>query len=141
MSAFDSGLRGTALIAVLAGAAGSLGLMLRAGQRQNSRILLLLFGVWVLSPYVATAWAHAVSKRWSAVTRATLYVVILVFTLSSLAIYGAVAFGYLRAKAGFIFLVVPFASWLLITIVLASAALISGRLSSGRKEVNGGGPH
>ena len=141
MSAFDSGLRGTALIAVLAGAAGSLGLMLRAGQRQNSRILLLLFGVWVLSPFVAAAWAHAVSKRWSAVTRATLYVVMLVFTLSSLAIYGAVAFGYLRAKAGFIFLVVPFASWLLITIVLASAALISGRLSSGRKEVNGGGPH
>jgi hypothetical protein len=129
VSAFDSGLRGTALIAVLAGAAGSLGLMLRAGQRQNSRILLLLFGVWVLSPFVAAAWAHAVSKRWSAVTRATLYVVMLVLTVSSLAIYGDVALGPPRPKPAFVFLIVPLASWLLIAIVLPLAALISGRLS------------
>ena len=38
-------LRGAALIAILAGAGVSLVLMLGAGQRQNSRILLLLFGM------------------------------------------------------------------------------------------------
>jgi hypothetical protein len=139
VSAFGGGLRGAALIAVLVGGACSVGLMLRTGQHQNSRILLLLFGIWVLSPFAAAAWAYAVSRRWSGVTRATLYVVILVFTLSSLAIYGAVALGLLRAKVGFVFLVVPFASWLLITIVLPSAALISGRLSAGSKGVGGGG--
>jgi hypothetical protein len=133
VSTFDGGFRSTVLIAVLASAVCSAGLMLRAGQRQNSRILLLLFGIWVLSPFVAAAWAHAVSRNWSAVTRTTLYVVILVFTLSSLAIYSAAAFGLLRAKVGFIFLVVPFASWLLITIVPAGAALISRKLLAGRK--------
>jgi hypothetical protein len=70
---------------------------------------------------VAAAWAHTVSRRWSGLARAILSVVTLVFTVSSLAIYGAVAFGLLRAKVGFVFLVVPFASWLLIVIVLSSA--------------------
>jgi multisubunit Na+/H+ antiporter MnhG subunit len=133
VSRVDGSFRITVLIALLASAVCSLGLMLRAGQRQNSRILLLLFGIWVLSPFAAAAWAHAVSRNWSAVTRTTLYVVILVFTLSSLAIYGAAAFGHLRAKIGFIFLAVPFASWLLITIVPAGAALLSRKLLAGRK--------
>jgi hypothetical protein len=43
-----SALRGAALFAVVAGAGASLAFMLRAGHRQNSRILLLLFGIWVL---------------------------------------------------------------------------------------------
>jgi len=41
--AFFHFLRRGALIALLAGAAGSLGLMLHAGRHNNSRILLVLF--------------------------------------------------------------------------------------------------
>jgi len=117
-----------ALIVVLAGAAGSLGLMFRAGRRQNSRILLLLFAIWVISPFIALVGANIVSKRWSILTRATLYSVMLVITLGSLAIYSDVAFGHATAKAGFVFLVVPLASWLLIAIV-GIAALLAGRRS------------
>ena len=73
------------LIAVLAGAAGSLGLMLRAGRRQNSKILLLLFAIWVLSPFIALIGAQVVSKRWPILIRAALYSVMLVLTLASLA--------------------------------------------------------
>ena len=80
-------LRVVALIAVAAGAVGSLGLMLRAG-RSTPRLLLVVFVIWVLSPFVALAWANMVSKRWSVLTRATLYCVTLVITLGSLAIYG-----------------------------------------------------
>jgi len=40
-------LRAAALIAVVAGAGGSVGLMLRAGQR-TPRLLLVLFVIWVL---------------------------------------------------------------------------------------------
>lgn len=122
-------LRAAALIAVLAGAAGSVGLMLRAGHRNPSRLLIVLFALWVLSPFMALVWANVVSKRWSVLTRATLYVVMLVITLGSLAIYGALAFGPLRAKTGFVFLVVPAASWLLIAVVIPMAAMISGRVS------------
>ena len=57
--AFLGLLRGMALIAVVAGAVGSLGLMLRADQR-TPRFLLVLFFFWVLSPFVALAWANVV---------------------------------------------------------------------------------
>ena len=128
-----SDLRKVAFLAVLAGSAGSLALMLHAGRRQESRVLMLLFGIWVLSPFVAAVVASSVSKRWTVVTRATLYIVIVVLSVSSLAIYGSVAFGYSKAKAGFIFLVVPLASWLLIAAGVAMAAFISGRQLRRRK--------
>ena len=121
-------LRGAALIAVLAGAVVSLGFLLRAGRR-TPRFLLVLFVLWVLSPFMALVWSNMVSKRSSVVTRATLYTVMLVLTLGSLAIYGDVAFGYATAKVGFVFLVVPLASWLLIAIAVPMAALVSSILS------------
>ena len=48
-------LHAAALIALPAGAVGSVGLLLRAGQRNNSRLLLVLFTIWVLSPFLALA--------------------------------------------------------------------------------------
>ncbi len=122
-------LRAAALIAVLTGAGGSAGLMLHAGRHNNSRILLVLFALWVLSPFMALVWANVVSKHWPVLTRATLYGVMLVLTLASLAIYGDVALGPPRAKTASVFVVVPPASWLLIAIVVPIAAFISGRLS------------
>ena len=114
-------LRPAALIAVLVGAVGSVGLLLREGQR-TPRFLLVLFVLWVLSPFMAVVLADAISKRWPVLTRPPLYGVSLVFTLGSLVIYGAVALGLLRARPAAVFLLVPLASWLLIAI-----ALISGR--------------
>jgi len=122
-------LHAAALIAVLAGAVGSVGLMLRAGYRNPSRLLLVLFAFWVLSPFLVLVLANMASKRWSIPTRAALYTVMLVLTAGSLAIYGDVALGPPRAKAAFEFVVVPLASWLLIAIVVSIAALISGRPS------------
>ena len=120
-------LRGASLIAVLAGAGASLAFMLRAGHRQSSRILVVLFGIWVLFPFMTAVWAHVFSKRWTIVVRAALYVVMLVVTLASLPIYGGVAFGRLRAKVGFVFLVVPLASWLVIAIAVSIATVVSRR--------------
>jgi hypothetical protein len=83
----------------------------------------------VLAPFAALAATSMVSQGWSALTRTTLYSVMLVVALLSLAIYGTVALGPPRAQTAFVFIVVPPASWLLMAIVLPSAALISGRLS------------
>ena len=118
-----------ALIAVVAGAVGSVGLMLRAGHRNPSRLLLVLFAFWVLSPFMALVFANMVSKRWSVLTRAALYTVMLVLTVGSLAVYGDAALGPARSKTAFVFVVVPPASWLLIAIVVPIAALISRRPS------------
>jgi len=124
-------LRAVALTAVVAGAGGSLGLMLWAGRRNPSRIwfLLVLFAIWVLSPFMALLLANMVSKRWSVITRVTLHCVMLVLALGSLAIYGYVVLRPTGSKPAFVFLVVPLGSWLLIAIVVSIAALISGRLS------------
>ena len=70
-----------ALIAVLAGAADSVGLMPREGRRGDERFPLVLIAIWVLSPFMALALADVVSTRWSVLTRATLYSVMLVLTL------------------------------------------------------------
>lgn len=121
-------LRVAALITVLAGAGGSVGLMLRAGRNNNSRILLVLFAIWVLSPFVALIFADLVSRDWPVLTPSTLYTMMLVLSLGSLAIYGYDAVRP-RAKAAFVFVVVPPASWLLIAIVVPVAASTSGRFS------------
>jgi hypothetical protein len=124
-------LHAVALTAVVAGAGGSVGLMLWVGHRNPSRVLLVLFAIWDLSPFVALLLANKVSKRWSVLTRATLYGVMLILTLGSLAFYGDVVWRP-RPQPAFVFLVVPLGSWLLMTIVVAVGALISGRLSRRR---------
>jgi hypothetical protein len=116
-------LRAAALVAVAAGAAGSLGFMLIAGH--PPLFLRVLFAIWVLSPFAALVAAHAVSTRWSRPTRSTLYSVMLAVALVSLSIYGAVALGPPRPQEAFVFVVVPPASWLLIAVALPLAARLS----------------
>ncbi len=120
-------LRAAALIAVLTGAVVSVGLMLRAGH--PPLFLRVLFVIWVLSPFVALLWADTVSKRWSTPTRATLYSVMLVVALGSLAIYGNDALRPRKAQPAFVYVLVPPASWLFAALVVPIAAVMSGRRS------------
>jgi hypothetical protein len=115
-------LRGVALVAVVTGAVGSLGLMLRAGH--PPLFLRVLFAIWVLSPFVALLVAQVVSKRWPVLIRATLHSLMLIVTAGSLAFYGNVVFGPPRPKPASVFLLVPLTSWLVMTIAAAIAALI-----------------
>lgn len=126
---FLSVLRTIALITVVVGAIGSLGLMFRAGQH-TPRFLLVLFTLWVLSPFVALFWANIVSKRWFVVTRVTLYCVTFLVTLGSLVIYSKLVDIRPAGSANaFLFVIVPPASWVFIAIVVSIAALISRRLT------------
>ena len=123
---FLSVLRAAALSGLLVGAVGSGALVLHAGQRKHSpRMLMVLFAIWVLSPFVALVVANIVSKGWSVITRATLHSVMLVLALGSLAMYGDVALGPLGAKTVPVFVIVPPASWLFIATAISMAALIS----------------
>jgi hypothetical protein len=122
-------LHAVALGAVVAGAAGSVGLMLRASRR-TPRLLLVLFVIWVLSPFVALAWVAVASKRWSVPTRATLYCVALVLTLGSLAIYGGLVSPPAGSARAFVFVAVPPISWLLLAVAVPVAAFLSRRRSA-----------
>jgi hypothetical protein len=118
-------LRAAALIVVLAAAVGSVGLMLRAG-RHSPRILMVLIGTWVLAPYVALVLFDRVSTRWQALTRATLHGVMLVIAVGSLVVYGYDVV-HPQAKAAFVYVAVPLASWVLVALAVPLAALVSSR--------------
>jgi hypothetical protein len=124
-------LHALALIAVVVGAAASLGLLFRASER-TPKFLLLLFIGWVLAPFVALVLADIGSKRWSVVTRTTLHVVMLIVTLGSFAMYGGVVAMPPGSRPAALFLMVPVGSLLLMAIVLPIAAVLSGRRSRER---------
>ena|SRR6266404_47254 len=108
--------------AALVGAVGSLGLLLRSG-RHTPRLLLALFVVWVISPFVAAVLSDVLAKRRRVLGGATLYCVTLVLTVGSLVIYGAVVCGLFRARPAAVFLLVPLGSW-----VVIGVGLVWGRL-------------
>jgi hypothetical protein len=123
-SGFLGVLRTVALLAAMAGAAGSVGLMFRASQHPP-RVLLVLFTLWVLAPFVALLWAVMVSKRWSAATRTTLHCTTLIITLASLAIYGELVDLKPAGSANaFLWVVVPGASWTFMTMVVSTVGFI-----------------
>src|SRR5258708_34538516 len=110
------------MVALVVGAAASLGLTLRAGNRGQSSILMLLFVLWVLSPFVGLALADKASPRWTISTRATLYVVTLISTAGSLALYGGVGSMPPGTKTAAAFLLAPRAAWRRLRICLAGAS-------------------
>jgi len=120
-------LQALALVAAVAGALGSLGLLLHAGQRAPVFLLVLFIG-WDLSPFLALAWANIVAKRWPAVVGATLHGLTFVIALFSLAIYtNAVLLNPTAKTPTATFLLVPLGSWLLMAIVFPIAARVSRR--------------
>jgi hypothetical protein len=112
--------------ALVGGAAGSVAFMGYVGRHNNSALLIALFTVWVLSPFAVLAAGLAASRRWSFRIRQVLYVVTIAVALGSLALYGDVALNP-RPQPAFLFIVVPPASWLVIAIAAAAAALLSNR--------------
>jgi hypothetical protein len=124
-------LRLLALVVVVLGAAGSILLMLQAGSRQPSIVLIALFVLWVLSPFVALGWAAAMSGRWEARVRGALYLVIGLVTACSLAMYDGMIPMPAGARPAAVFLVVPFASWAFFAVL---ASLLRPRRENERLE-------
>jgi hypothetical protein len=100
---------------LLIGALASLSLMLYTGRNNNSVILMGLFSIWVLSPFVFLFWANKVSNRWAIFVRMPLENLMLIIASGSLLAY-AVAFFTSSKTPAFIFLLIPFLSWLLLLV-------------------------
>lgn len=94
-----------------------------------SVFLLILFTGWVLAPFIALAWADRLSSNWAPSVRATLYSIMLVVSIASLAIYVYdVASGFGRAV---LFVAAPIGAWL-VTLLTLSIAVLAGRRSTPR---------
>lgn len=120
-----AGLRTVARTALLVGAAGSIALMLRAGQRQRSVLLILLFSGWVLSPFLGLALANLSAARWPPRVQAAVRTAMIAVAAAALAFYGFHAVTG-AGKAGFVYLVGPAACWL-IAIGIVGAVAATGR--------------
>jgi hypothetical protein len=116
--------RTVALIAVVAGAVASEFFVIRTGGRSQP-LLSVLFVIWILLPFVALVWANVVSKNWPAPVRISLYCTTLLIALGSLAFYGRVILPRAGSPRAFVFVMGPLASWVLMLIVVPTAAAIS----------------
>jgi hypothetical protein len=122
-------LRPVALIAAAVGGAGSVAFLLQAGRRNSSLILLVvLFSIWVLSPFLALLWGILRADRFAETVRSTLYGLTVVVALASLAIYSRVIdLKPAGSPNTFLFVAVPPLSWVIIVAVMAAAFLAARR--------------
>jgi hypothetical protein len=119
-------LRDAALVALIVGAFGSIGLLLHA-KRHPPPLLVVLFVIWVLSPFVILVAAYVKSKRWAPSTQRTLYAVTVLVSVVSVAVYADDAVSHRTTHPAFVYVAVPPASWLFSAIVLSIAALKAKR--------------
>ena len=139
LSANAARLHTWARCAVAGGGAGSLVLLLSAGKRQASPpLLMLIMSVWVAAPFVALELASLFSTHWTPLTRRTLHAVMILVAIGSLVIYIDDAINRRAARAAFVYVVVPAASWAVMAAAAAAAwmsrrsALVSPRDDSRR---------
>ena len=81
--------RTAALVAIPAAAIGAVALFFRAADHPPP-LLVVLFILWLISPFALLGWMHVAARRWTASTQTALRGVTIVITLASLAIYGKV---------------------------------------------------
>jgi len=121
-----SGLRAIAFTALVIGAIGSLGFWIYAAKHPPP-LLIVLFVVWVLSPFVVLGIGHVVAKRWAPSTRAALYWATLLVTVASIVIYADDAVSHRTAHPAAVYVVVPPASWVVSVVAIGVGAWIAKR--------------
>jgi len=110
-------LRATALTTLFVGTIGSLYFMLNVGSNQKSIILVGLFTVWVMSPFVGLFVATLLNKLQSGIINSRYYLTMIVLSIVSLIAYSGILTPT-QTKPAFTFLVVPFLSWLIILTII-----------------------
>jgi hypothetical protein len=123
-----AGLRSAAFFALLIGAIGSIMLWVHAAEHPPL-LIITLFVIWVLSPFVVLGIAHVKAKGWAPGTQTALYSVTLFVALASLVVYGDDALGHRTAHPAFVYVAVPPVAWVLTGVAVAIGALIARKRS------------
>jgi len=120
-------LRRAGLLALVVGCVGSVVLMLRASEHPPV-FLILLFIVWVSSPFIALAIGYMLSSRWPGAMRTTLHLMMIVAAIVSLIAYANAGPGPGHPQTRvFLFVILPPAVWALAAIAIGAAAIASRR--------------
>jgi len=123
------------ILAAFIGELGSLILLIRASANTPT-ILFVLFVFWVSSPFVGFALFFIFATRWRPSVRIMLLGVAILVAAGALLIYGQVIPPPAGSRPGFIWLVTPGISWLLMIGAAVAAALISRRSSAKSRKDN-----
>ena len=126
-----AGLRSVALIVLVFGAVGSIGLLRRA-QQHPPPIVVVGFIVWVLAPFVLLGIANLFWTRWGRTLRMTLFVLTLFVAAASLAVYVDDSFAHRTTKPAFVYVAVP--------PILVGVSVIALAIAA-RREKKGGRVH
>jgi hypothetical protein len=119
-------------VATVVSAVGSVALLLYMGRRNKSIVLMVLFSIWVLAPFVESLLLNTlIAKRGSAIARTALHVAMLILAVASLALYADTVLRPPVSQPVFRFVLLPVVSCVLIIIVVVTAAFVS-RLIHGR---------
>ena len=122
-------MRMAALVVVVAGGAGAVGLTLYAGRANHQPLLMVLMAVWVSAPFLVLAVANRRSLRWPLLVRAALNGVTIVVTILALAVFSSTVLNPPRTTRGFVFVAIPLVAWLLMATAIPIAAVIARRQS------------
>jgi len=115
-------------VATVVSAIGSVALLLYLGRRNKSIVLMVLFSIWVLAPFVGSLLLNAlIAKRGSAIARTALHVAMLILAFASLALYADTVLRPPVSQPVFRFVLFPVVSCVLIIIVVVTAAFVSRR--------------
>lgn len=112
-------MRAAARLAALIGALGSSALVVYAGRHNPHPFLVVLFVLWVSSPFVA----YGLARKFSS---AAFDAVVILVAIASLVVFAAAA---IRPGRAVPFVLVPGLSWVVMLVVVAASA-ISGRRGS-----------
>jgi uncharacterized membrane protein len=99
----------------------------RFGSNAAQPVVMILIAIWVISPFVILFALHRLSASWSSAARTTLYSLMLIVTVISLAVYLSQAAGPVKPKPAAPFVALPPAAWLLIAISLGVGAVMGRR--------------
>jgi hypothetical protein len=114
-------MRGMVRVGLWVAAAGSLACTLYTGRHNTSLLLVVLFAIWVLTPFAGLAWINRIGDSARRDIAAAIRASSLVVCISSLAIYVAIAAIRPVHHTAFAFLVVPAISWLTILTMWVAA--------------------
>lgn len=103
--------RAAHVVLVLA-ALASLGFTLYTGRHNSSLLLVAMFAIWVLSPFVGFFAVFHLAESHPPGIRKAMHTGAIVIALSSVVVYAAVTIGANPMHTAFPFLAVPAASWL-----------------------------
>ena len=121
-------LRTVTLVIAVVSALGSVVLTILAG-RSTPRFLLVLFIIWVVSPFAGMIYANILSKRWPVPTQIVLACVTLLIACASLAVYSKLIPPPAGSPNAFVFVAFPPVSWLFGGVPVLAAALFSRKRS------------